>query len=323
MLKKLALALAGIGLFAAGCWAAGETVATFGIASGTNPRNVCVFDLSPSRPCVTLGALDSTAHTLTIPATSIGPGLLLVGGTSAGTNTVTLTASGFTGANGQAISFIAGGTNTGAATINPSGTGALPVVRNTVSGPVALTGGELLATNEYIVVDYGGVFYLLNPTLVPGAASATASFSANKNGSNQSLTQNTLTKVTFGTAVFNIGGFYSTVNNRWTPAAGRVSLNVNIQTQATWPTVGVTGFSVMLYKNGTPFYEDDRNFSINTAGPYSFNSNFTVTDQCNGTDYYEVFINNIGASPSVLANASGSGGTWAATAGTSFSGSEL
>ena len=55
-----------------------QTAVQFGLQTGTNPRNLCVYDNSSSRQCVTMGAIDSTAHTFTvslagatIPVTSI------------------------------------------------------------------------------------------------------------------------------------------------------------------------------------------------------------------------------------------------------------
>lgn len=50
------------------------TIATMGYQAGANPRNLCVFDLSAARPCVTIGAVDDVAHTFTIPVGSLSPG---------------------------------------------------------------------------------------------------------------------------------------------------------------------------------------------------------------------------------------------------------
>lgn len=67
-------------------------------------------------------------------------------GQSAGSaNAQTVTAANFTSADGQGISFIAGYTNTGATTLNPSGIGPIAVLKDTPSGAVLLTGGEIVA----------------------------------------------------------------------------------------------------------------------------------------------------------------------------------
>lgn len=69
-------------------------------------------------------------------------------GTSGGTaNTQTVVTTSFAGNDGQAIWFRAGQSNTAAATLNPGGYGAVPILKDTASGPVALTGGEIVANN--------------------------------------------------------------------------------------------------------------------------------------------------------------------------------
>jgi hypothetical protein len=73
-------------------------------------------------------------------------------GTAGGTaNAITLTDPSFTGADGQSISFLAAFTNTGATTINPSSYGLVSTSENGPSGPVALSGGEIVAGNLYTV----------------------------------------------------------------------------------------------------------------------------------------------------------------------------
>jgi hypothetical protein len=88
-------------------------------------------------------------------------------GTSAGTvNAQTITATNFTSSDGQSIDFIAGLTNTSALTLNPNGTGPINVLKDTYSGPVSLTGGEVFTGNLARVVysSATGAFHL---TAVP------------------------------------------------------------------------------------------------------------------------------------------------------------
>jgi hypothetical protein len=77
--------------------------------------------------------------------------------TVSGTNTLTLvpnantpTISGYS--NYLRFSGIVAVTNTGAVTCNVSGVGALSVYKDTVSGPVVLSGGELVANNQVIFI---------------------------------------------------------------------------------------------------------------------------------------------------------------------------
>jgi hypothetical protein len=68
------------------------------------------------------------------------------GGTSGGTaNAQTVTAPNFTSADGQVVGFRAGFTPTGALTLNPSGLGAINVLKDTSAGSVSFTGGEFTA----------------------------------------------------------------------------------------------------------------------------------------------------------------------------------
>ncbi len=84
----------------------------------------------------------------TLTSTGIASNSVIIGGTSGGTvNAQTVTATGFTSTNGQSISFIAGLTNTSAATLN-----GLAVVKDTTTGPTALSGGEIFLGNQVTVV---------------------------------------------------------------------------------------------------------------------------------------------------------------------------
>lgn len=113
-----------------------------------------------------------------LTADTASPGIA-VGGTSTGTgNAQVVTATNFSAQNGQIVTFIAGFTNTGAATLN-AGTGPIPIDKDTSFGPVPLTGGEIVTGNQVMVVydSVGGVFHLVSvpPTgqNAPGSATIT------------------------------------------------------------------------------------------------------------------------------------------------------
>jgi len=94
-------------------------------------------------------------------------------GASAGTpNAITVVAPEFTGADGQVINYISTNTNTGPATLNASGFGAVQIVRDSATGPGALTGGELVATNAVSVIydATAGTFHILSPITWPNTA---------------------------------------------------------------------------------------------------------------------------------------------------------
>lgn len=85
-------------------------------------------------------------------------------GTSGGTpNAITVADAGFNNTDGSVINFLALNTNTGAATLNVSGGGAIPIRVPGSAGPVALTSGCIVAGNPVSVVysSSGGQFLLL------------------------------------------------------------------------------------------------------------------------------------------------------------------
>lgn len=87
-------------------------------------------------------------------------------GISGGTpNVITVTDPGFNSTDGSIIYFQALNSNTGATTLSPSGVGPYQVVRDTTTGPVTLSGGEIGAggvvgvlftssTNQFHLIDY-------------------------------------------------------------------------------------------------------------------------------------------------------------------------
>ena len=112
---------------------------------------------------------------LTAPlAPASGGSSVYTGGSSGGTlNAQTLlspTPLGFTLTQGRRVTFIAGFTNSGATTLNVNSTGAIAVLKQSTSGLVALTGGEIVV-NQAIDVWYDGTQYeILNAapqSLVP------------------------------------------------------------------------------------------------------------------------------------------------------------
>lgn len=89
-------------------------------------------------------------------------------GLAAGTpNVITVNDPGFNGTDGSIINFTAFVTNTGAATLNPSGFGATPILKATTAGLVALTGGEIIGGNPISVIysSAGGTFTLMNAAI--------------------------------------------------------------------------------------------------------------------------------------------------------------
>jgi hypothetical protein len=97
--------------------------------------------------------------------TSVAPVNPYPAGLATGTaNAIVVNDCAFAGTDGQSIQFYAAFTNTGPVTINPCGFGPISIVKNTASGPVALSGGEIVAGNS-ITLTYNAAlaeFFLPN-----------------------------------------------------------------------------------------------------------------------------------------------------------------
>lgn len=97
-------------------------------------------------------------------------------GVAGGTpNVITVVDPGFNATDGTIINFTALGTNTTSATLNPSGFGNIPTLKDTTAGPVALTGGEIIQNNPISAIFRAAdnSFHLLN-TVIASANGATA-----------------------------------------------------------------------------------------------------------------------------------------------------
>ena len=111
------------------------------------------------------------------------------------------------------------------------------------------------------------------------------SFRATLSASQTGIATVTATKVTFNTESWDVGGFFDTTNNRWTPPPGKIALAAKLSITGTW-AAGNTVF-MMFYKNNalvehaTPFWAPIAN-AQRCAG--------TLVDDANGTDYYEIFV---------------------------------
>lgn len=84
-------------------------------------------------------------------------------GTSTGTqNAQVVSAPNFSSTDGSYLSFLAGFTNTGAMTLNAGGS-PIAVLKDTISGPIALTGNEVVAGNMVSVIysSVTGAFHLV------------------------------------------------------------------------------------------------------------------------------------------------------------------
>lgn len=131
----------------------------------------------------------------------------------------------------------------------------------------------------------GALVFGTAPTIT-GIIGGKASFSAHKNGTDQTgIASITQTKVTFGTEVFDTGSYYDAVNSKWTPPAGRVVMEATLLIADT----ATSGYYICsIYKNGSQYKSNVSNFAINAVPTTAINC--MIVDDANGTDYYEAYV---------------------------------
>lgn len=121
--------------------------------------------------------------------------------------------------------------------------------------------------------------------------STNASFSAHKNGTDQTgISSATETKMTAGTEVWDVGGYYDAANSKWTPPAGKVRLSAYA-----YFTAGIVDQAVYLaviYKNGSALRYGP---AVEASGTSTTGVFVDILDDANGTDYYEVYVSGNGA----------------------------
>lgn len=113
------------------------------------------------------GNLSTLVSNITAAIAASSTGKYFTGGTTTGSaNAQVLTPvspSGFTFVAGNLVAFTAGFTNTGATTLTINGTGVKNLFVDTPSGPVALSGGEVIAGNSHLAYSDGTRYILIDP----------------------------------------------------------------------------------------------------------------------------------------------------------------
>lgn len=128
----------------------------------------------------------------------------------------------------------------------------------------------------------GGTGASTGPAALDNLASK---FRAHKNGTNQTgLTSGAATDVTFGTEVYDVGAAFA--SNTWTPAAGKVHLNVGVAASG----AALLTLTVAIYKNGAAFALTIVPFAFSFGGNENCYANLAVDDIANGTDAYKVVV---------------------------------
>jgi hypothetical protein len=124
---------------------------------------------------------------------------------------------------------------------------------------------------------------LANGSLVHSSATAPV-FRAVLSGNQTGITDATHTKIAFDTESIDVGGYFDTINNRWTPPAVPVVLYAQAYITGTMIAGSLSGVSI--YKNGAAAARPPTFYAQITN---ECRSGATYMDVANGTDYYEAF----------------------------------
>lgn len=212
-------------------------------------------------------------------------GALVAGGTSTAL-TVTTNQSLSSGqiTNGLRLCVRTASAATGAATIALDGLSAVTILKN---GGGAIAAGDWAsgAILELVYSSTATAFIAANisgAAIASSAPSTRASFKVHKNGTHQTINTTTPTKLTWSTEAFDVGSYFA--SDKWTPPAGTAILTAAAVTRTDY-TDSET-FYVRIYKNGSFFAGAHGDGASNLVAGASV----SVVDQCNGSDYYEVYV---------------------------------
>jgi hypothetical protein len=172
--------------------------------------------------------------------------------------------------------------------------GSAAIQVNTDCTLVMPTGWDLRGTNGSLDITSSVTAMYYRPGYQSGTATLAAtavhklghsSFSANKNAVAQgSIVQSTWTKVTFTTEEWDLGGFYTAADSKWTPPRGPVSLTAQLRWNAGLTLPAFVG--IAIYKNGAAL----KRLTTDVVTANQCMQNIVIFDQCDGDDYYECFV---------------------------------
>jgi len=164
-----------------------------------------------------------------------------------------------------------------------------------ISGATELT-SEPADTDEFLVSD-AGTLKRIDYSLIK--ASNTPSFLAKMSG-DQGITDDTETKVSFNSEVFDTDGKYDhSTNYRFTPTvAGTYFLFAQVHGKSN-ANSEITDYRITIKKNGSNLYSTRHNPALNYANQMALN--IQVMDVADSDDYYEIFafLNDASGNPTL------------------------
>ena len=201
-------------------------------------------------------------------------------------------ADGFAGAAAVSAAAAAGSTTVAEAAEMAADASATAAEASAVAAGLAEAAAEASATAADASADAAAASAA---AAAAAAAAVPVAFVANKNGTDQpGVVSATYTKVTFSTEVFDQGGWFDTVNARWTPPAGRYRISGQAHFSAA--VVDQTPYAVVIYKNGVSHRQNARHAS----GTQPISGRVDAIVEANGTDYFEFWAFGGGAGNKTL-----------------------
>jgi len=218
-------------------------------------------------------SLGNTVYTKLTASTS--PQGIFWAGLATGTgNAIQITDTSFALQDGAAIQFRAIASNTGPATVQVSGGALLPIVVDTTSGPAALSGGEIDAFNQPLIVydSTNSEFHLVNPAESTSGSGGTSSGLAPPQGYLNLVGQASGDVVQTGDVVGVATIFYSPYNGNQIPIwNGSAFKGITFsELTATLTSAGSAASAIqdscVFSNNGVPTLVTGPAWSVPTAG---------------------------------------------------------
>lgn len=169
-------------------------------------------------------------------------------------------------------------------TLNVNALGAKNIQKVVGNAYANLEAGDIVAT-QHVKLKYDGT---LDKWVLLGNRPHPATFSAHKNGTDQTDITSSDTKVTFGTESWDVGSYFAT--STWTPPAGRYRINATLRFSS---SNGVDGeaLTISIFKNAAALHRD----VVRRSGTQTHSVRITAIVEADGNDTFELYASKSGA----------------------------
>lgn len=157
----------------------------------------------------------------------------------------------------------------------------------TAFGTSLLAAADAAAAKVLLAITFADLGGTATLAQLPAILAARMSFHANKNAVGQAISDATVTKVTFTTEEWDIGGAYDAPNSKWTPTvAGKYLVGLQLRATGTFAVPGgaTAGY---IYKNGA-VVKSTVSYAASTTD--TFASVLTTVNMNGTTDFLEAYV---------------------------------